>query len=318
MRRLLIALLAPLVLFSAAGAQKSAGVAAKVPRDAETVAGQVVCCAECWAEADRRTTPYGTAADLEKAKSCVANGDPTLLAVMDGAGATTFYELVAGKFKPPGKNWLALVGKHVEVTGPTGSKKGTRFVRVDALSVLPTPAAHAGAQASDAVGRDAELVLKDLFGVEQRLSAYRGRIVVLNFWATYCAPCREEMPDLAAIQNAYAALGVQVVGATAETLEDKAKILQFARESGVNFPVWTGATVADMARFGLGPALPGTAIVGRDGKIVYATRGVVNEADLRKRIDALVEAAERESEAREASEAASAKKRPGDASSVPS
>ncbi len=315
MRRLLITLLTTLALFSAANAQRSAGVAAKGARGAETVAGQVVCCVECWAEADRRTTPYGTPADLEKAKSCVANGDPTLLAVLDGAGATTFYELVAGKFKPPGKNWLALVGQHVEVTGATSSKKSTRFVRVDALNVLPTPAAPAGTQA-DAVGRDAELVLKDLSGVEQRLSAYRGRVVILNFWATYCAPCRKEMPDLAAIQNAYAALGVQVVGATAETLEDKAKILQFVRESGVNFPVWTGATVADMARFGLGPALPGTAIIGRDGKIVYTTRGVVNEADVRKRIDALIEAAERESESRVKEE--EAKTRPGDASSVPS
>ncbi|HEX5706155.1 MAG TPA: TlpA disulfide reductase family protein [Pyrinomonadaceae bacterium] len=326
MRKLLLMTVALLFVCGAARAQSQSGGASKTAAGAQVIAGQVVCCAECWAEADRRTVPYGTAADLEKAKSCVAGGDPTLLAVMDATGATKFYELVRGKFKPEGSNWLAFVGKHVSVTGKTGSKKDKSFVKVDALKVLPTPPGQAPAQDVDAVGREAELVLKDLTGTEQRLSAYRGRVVVLNFWATYCAPCRKEMPDLAAVQNAYAALGVQVVGASAETFDERAKILQFVRETGVNFPVWVGATTADMARFGLGPALPGTAIVGRDGRVVWATRGVVSEADLRSRLDALIEAAEREAEARAAEEAKAREAAQGnaekdasaDASSVPS
>jgi peroxiredoxin len=123
------------------------------------------------------------------------------------------------------------------------------------------------------------------------------------------------MPDLAAIQNEYAALGVQVVGASADAAEERAKVLEFVKETKVNFPVWMGATVADMTRFGLGAALPGTVIVGRDGKVVRVISGVVNQADLKKQIDAMLAAAERESRR---GQTAAVKQRPSEASSVPS
>ncbi len=77
--------------------------------------GQVVCCAECWAEADRTKVEFGTAEDLLKAQSCVAGGDPTLLAVREGDNFT-LYQLAPAKFSP-GKNWLEFIGKHVAVTG---------------------------------------------------------------------------------------------------------------------------------------------------------------------------------------------------------
>jgi len=274
--------------------------------------GTVVCCAECWARADRTKVAYGTPADLESAKDCVAEGDPTLLAVMDAGGATVFYVLEEGRFRKPGKNWLPLVGSRVEVTGAARSKGERRFIKIDALNVLagPPPAP----QLASAVGTQAELTLKDLFGVEQRLSTLRGRVVVLNFWATYCGPCRKEMPALAAVQNAYAALGVQVVGATAESLGDREKILQFVKETKVNFPVWVGASVADMARFGVGPSLPATVIVGRDGRIVYTTAKEVTEAELKRQLDQLIAAEER----RAGKEVAEAKRRAPVASSVPS
>ena len=255
---------------------------------AVTLTGQVVCCTDCWVRADRKVQPYGTRADLERAAECVANGDPTLLAVTDADESTTFYELAEGKFKKPGKNWLALVGSRVQVTGAVRERKGGQQIKVDALTTL----AAAQQDAGSAVGRVAELALADLSGVEQKLSAYRGRIVVLNFWATYCVPCRKEMPDLASVQNQYAALGVQVIGASADTAEDRDKVLQFIRETKLNFPVWLGATTEDMARFGLGPALPGTAVIGRDGKVVWVTAGVVSEAELRKQVDALLARAE--------------------------
>jgi hypothetical protein len=78
-----------------------------------------------------------------------------------------------------------------------------------------------------------------------------------------------------------------------------------------------------MARFGLGPALPGTAIIGRDGRVVWVTRGVVKAEDLRQRLDALIEAAGREAEARGAAEEKASKddattRASADASSVPS
>lgn len=257
--------------------------------------GQVVCCEECWNRDDRNAVPYGTPSDLAKAADCVGKGDPTLLAVMDQQGKTTFYQLEEGRFKKPGKNWLELIGSRVEVSGVTRSRKETRIIRVDALKVLATP--QEVAPQPRVIGTEVELALKDLFGTEQKLSALRGRLVVVNFWATWCGPCVKEMPDLSAIQNQYAALGVQVIGASADTFADQKMVRDFINKVKVNFPVWLGATTADMARFGLGPALPGTALIGRDGKIVAVFQGVIKEAELRKVLDGLI--AKSQSEAKE-------------------
>ncbi|HZS07678.1 MAG TPA: TlpA disulfide reductase family protein [Blastocatellia bacterium] len=274
--------------------------------------GQVVCCTDCWNRADRKTVAYGTHADLAKASECVAKGDPTLLAVVDKEGATTFYQLEEGRYKKPGKNWLELVGSRVEISGLTRSRKDRHFVRVDELKVIATP--EQIAPQPNLVGAEAELVLKDLFGIEQKLSSFRGRVVVLNFWATWCGPCLKEMPDLAAIQNQYAALGVQVIGASADTLAEQKAVRKFITDLKINFPVWLGATTEDMARFGLGPALPCTAVIGRDGKIVALWRGVIKAADLKKQLDTLIAKSQRE--ARE--QIAQARVKSQDASSVPS
>ncbi|HVG34968.1 MAG TPA: TlpA disulfide reductase family protein [Pyrinomonadaceae bacterium] len=278
--------------------------------------GQVVCCADCWAEADRTKVEYGTVEDLLKAKSCVAGGDPTLLAVREG-DAFTLYQLEQGKFRLPGKDWLEYVGKRVAVTGAVRKKKEQSTIRVDALEVLA--ASIAEREAANVLGQEVDLTLKDLYGAEQRLSSLKGRIVVLNFWATYCVPCRKEMPDLASIQNEYAALGVQVVGASVDEAADRAKVLQFVKETRINFPIWMGAATADMMRFGLGSALPGTVIVGRDGRVAKIISGIVNQADLKKQIETMLASAELTAAAeRKREQVAVAKKKTGEASSVPS
>src|ERR1700752_3493223 len=126
MKRMIPGILLILSIISAAAAQGSGPV---------TLEGQVVCCEECWAKADRKTTPYGTRADLEQAVECVSNGDPTLLAVANNEGGFTMYQLESGKFKRPGKNWLEYVGQRLSVTGPTGRRKGQRFIKGDSLKV---------------------------------------------------------------------------------------------------------------------------------------------------------------------------------------
>jgi peroxiredoxin len=247
--------------------------------------GQVVCCADCWAEAQRNKVEYGTAENLLKAKSCVEGGDPTLLAVREG-DKFKLYQLATGKFRLPGKNWLDFVGKRIAVEGTVQKRKTTEIIRVDALEVLA--ASLAERESAKLVGQHIDLTLKDLSGVDQSLSALKGRIVVLNFWATYCIPCRKEMPDLAVIQNEFAALGVQVIGVSTDTAEDRNKVLQFVRETKVNFPIWVGGSTEHMIRFGLGAALPGTVVIGRDGEVVKIISGVIDQATLRKQIEALL------------------------------
>jgi thiol-disulfide isomerase/thioredoxin len=280
--------------------------------------GQVVCCAECWAQADRTKVQFGTAEDLLKSQSCVKNGDPTLLAVREG-DKFTLYQLEPAKFRLPGKNWLEFIGKRVGVTGTVQKKKDASVIRVDALEVLAPSLAEQ--EAANVIGTEVELTLKDPFGNTQGLTALKGRIVVLNFWATYCIPCRAEMPDLAAIQNEYAALGVQVVGASTDEAQDRAKVLEFVKETKVNFPIWVGATSGDMMRFGLGTALPGSVIIARDGRIARVISGVVNQADLKKQLDAMLAAAEKTAapeRKKEREKVAALKPRTSEASSVPS
>ena len=245
--------------------------------------GQVVCCAECWAEADRNKVEYGTAENLLKAKSCVEGGDPTLLAVREG-DKFKLYQLGTGKFQLPGKNWLEFVGKRIAVEGTIQKKKDIEIIRIDTLEVLATSLAER--EATKLVGQQFDITLKDLSGVEQSLSALKGRIVILNFWATYCVPCRKEMPDLAAIQNEFGALGVQVIGVNVDELKDQNCVVQFVRETKVNFPIWVGGFAEQMVRFGLGTALPGTVVIGRDGKIVKIISGIVDQPLLRKEIEA--------------------------------
>jgi thiol-disulfide isomerase/thioredoxin len=275
--------------------------------------GQVVCCAECWAEADRTKVEYGTAENLLKAKSCVER-DPTLLAVRDGE-KFKLYQLALGKFRLPGKNWLDFVGKRVEVSGTIQTRKDLSIFRVDSLTV--TAPSLAEREAAKVVGQEVELKLTDLSGSQQSLGSLKGRVVILNFWATYCIPCKSEMPDLAAIQNEYAALGVQVIGASTDELGDRPKVLQFVKETRINFPIWVGAGTSDMLRFGLGSALPGTVVIDKQGRIAKVISEVVNQADLTKQIDAMLASASVAAPNETIKEVASAK-RPAEVSSVPS
>ena len=201
------------------------------------LAGQVVC-SDCWFEAkDRVKTPYGTASDLKCAVDCADKKIPAALAVREG-DAFKLYLLEDGGYRREGRGWLAVMSSMVEAEGTVRRDGDQRFLKVNALRVVgPSPAAQV---APNVVGTRPDLALSDLSGVEQSLAALRGRVVVLNFWATWCEPCRREMPDLAAVQNDYAALGVQVVGASADAAEDRAKVLQFIKETKINFPVWTG------------------------------------------------------------------------------
>jgi len=252
--------------------------------------GTVVCCADCWAEKDRTKIAYGNAEDLLRAISCVEGGDPTLLAVRQTKDFK-LYQLAEGKFRLTEKNWLSFVGKKISVTGNVKKTKKAEIVQVDTLEVLGESLAEQ--DAAQVLGTQIELKLKDLFGAEQSLAQFKGRIVVLNFWATYCVPCRKEMPDLSAIQNEYAALGVQVIGASTDEAEDRAKVLQFIKDVKINFPVWVGATSQDLLRFGVGTALPATIIIDREGKTVKTISGIVNLADLKKDIDAMLKSDEK-------------------------
>ena len=116
-------------------------------------------------------------------------------------------------------------------------------------------------------------------GRPQSLAQFQGKVVVLNFWATWCTPCREEMPAFTRLQARWAGR-VQFVGLSAE---EPAKAEAFGRELGVNYPLWTGGdAVGDLSRR-LGNergVLPHTAILGPQGEVLAQRVGPYTEPEL--------------------------------------
>ena len=122
--------------------------------------------------------------------------------------------------------------------------------------------------------------LTDLNGKAQALSQWRGKVLVVNFWATWCAPCREEIPVLNRIQGKHVSNGVEIVGIA---LDNASKVRNFAAEMNIGYGLLIGgaetlATSKDLGnRAGV---LPFTVILDRTGKVAYTHAGALTEASL--------------------------------------
>jgi len=132
-----------------------------------------------------------------------------------------------------------------------------------------------------------EFELVSLDGQKVKLSDFRGKAVVLNFWATWCAPCKTEMPWLVDLQKQYGPDGLTIVGVAMDDT-DPQKIAQFASEMGVNYPVLLGTNKVS-EEYGDVEYLPTTFYINRQGKIVGKVAGLVGkpeiEGDARKALD---------------------------------
>ena len=123
-----------------------------------------------------------------------------------------------------------------------------------------------------------DFTLESLDGKNMRLSDLRGKAVLLNFWATWCGPCKIETPWLVELQNQYGSQGLQVVGVAMDD-SGKDEIAKFAKDMGVNYPVLLGKeAVGD--EYGGVPALPESFFIGRDGKIVDKIIGLKGRGDI--------------------------------------
>jgi thiol-disulfide isomerase/thioredoxin len=119
----------------------------------------------------------------------------------------------------------------------------------------------------------------DTEGRPQSLGQFQGKLVVLNFWATWCGPCREEMPAFSRIQARWKNRGVQVVGVSAE---DAAKVARFGRELSIAYPLWVGDAASELTRR-LGNSsgvLPHSVILDPSGRVLDQKVGPYSEAEL--------------------------------------
>jgi thiol-disulfide isomerase/thioredoxin len=133
-----------------------------------------------------------------------------------------------------------------------------------------------------------ELALKDLSGQKQRLSALRGNIVVLNFWATWCGPCQEELPLLSKLSEAYGKDQVRFVAVSIDEQKNRTQIAAFLAQHNIKLETWTGATTETMAKEGLGDIVPSTLILDQAGEAITRITGEAREDDIRSRIDWLL------------------------------
>lgn len=130
-----------------------------------------------------------------------------------------------------------------------------------------------------------DLSLWDTGMKPQKLSQYRGKIVILNFWATWCIPCKEELPMLAEEQKRYKREGVVVIGASLDDATTVKRVRPFAKKDKLDFPIWVGATVDHLEKLGLGRTIPATAFFDREGNLTGRVMGELREAELDNRIE---------------------------------
>jgi thiol-disulfide isomerase/thioredoxin len=133
-----------------------------------------------------------------------------------------------------------------------------------------------------------DLVLTGLDAKPQNLAQWRGKILVINYWATWCHPCREEMPGFSRLQEKFRDKGVQFVGIS---IDDAAKIIEFQKETPVSYPLLIGSMEIMKSSADLGntrQALPFTAVFDREGRLAATKLGRLSESELERQLKDLI------------------------------
>ena len=143
---------------------------------------------------------------------------------------------------------------------------------------------------SVALGQDKgaapQLELRDIEGRALRLSDYRGKVVLLNFWATWCAPCRAEMPDLIKWQREYRRRGLQIIGVTYPP-EDPAEARKFIKSVSVNYPIALGEKQTK-AIFDEGETIPISVVIDKSGVVREVIKGIIFPEEFEQKIKPLL------------------------------
>ena len=153
--------------------------------------------------------------------------------------------------------------------------------------VSTTSAAAAEACGANAKPANLDFTVKDMNGQSVALSSFKGKVIVLDFWATWCPPCKAEIPGFVELQKEYGEKGLQIVGVSVDDTVDK--LSPFAAEFKMNYPVLVGLDRDDL-QDAYGPmwGIPTTFLINRDGKICRKHSGLVGKERYEQDIKALM------------------------------
>jgi len=131
-------------------------------------------------------------------------------------------------------------------------------------------------------GTPPDFTLADAGGHRLRLADYKGKVVLLNFWATWCGPCKEEIPWFIEFEKQYRAQGFTVLGVSLD--EDGWKAINpYVAAEKINYPIVLGTEEVNELYGGI-EAIPTTLVIGRDGKVAYLHAGLIGKDEYRKEI----------------------------------
>jgi peroxiredoxin len=140
---------------------------------------------------------------------------------------------------------------------------------------------------ADAKAANFNFTFKDVHGKPFALADYKGKVVLLDFWATWCPPCRKEIPGFIELYNAYRSRGLAVIGVSMD--ESRGDVKKFAGKYRMNYPILMGAGRNDLEpAFGQLP-LPTAFVIGRDGTICATHDGLTPKEQFEKEIVSLLE-----------------------------
>ena len=156
---------------------------------------------------------------------------------------------------------------------------GVTLMIVAARHLQPSARAQSGGVGALRGAPAPDFTLKTLDGKTLKLSDLRGKAVLLNFWATWCAPCKIETPWIVDLQNQYGPQGLQVVGVSMDDESDTDDVKKFASEMRMNYPILRGTEDVGNSYGGL-EFLPTTYFVGRDGNVTGRVLGLKGRGDM--------------------------------------
>ena len=222
-------------------------------------------CPKCGAARNVNESARGeTGPDVPRCDAC---GTPLAAAPSDGG----YGELAKPPAQPQGSGRNPLTLLFVAIVAAIMLYFGFHMARRSASDSSSPPLVLKNTPAPD-------FTLESLDGRNLKLSDLRGKAVLLNFWATWCGPCKIETPWLVELQKQYGSQGLQVVGIAMDD-SGKDEISKFARDMGMNYPVLLGKEAVGDAYGGV-PALPESFFIGRDGKIVDRIIGLKGRGEI--------------------------------------